>query len=673
LSIHHHRPGPVDLHQAFGVDFVSLLPHVLAEGAPVEAGWVRIEPGQSADRHAHFERELLFVAQGRGEIHAEGERTEITAEDTLFVEGGTEHRVTNTGAEAMLLLSVYWLDARTGRALDAPIPAPRRLLVTAAPPTPNGDLHLGHLSGPYLAADVITRFERLQGVDVRFVTGTDDNQSYVEVAGRKLGSSPQEAADFRAARIEAAMQAADLGVDAFVRPNASGAHRAMVERVFASLREKGLVERRRSACLHCDRCDTYLFEAHVWGLCPSCKEPTGGNSCEPCSRPNDCVDLGEPRCTRCDGPATTAEVERWVFPLARHASELEAYHRSLRGLGARTRELCQSLLEDGLRDVAVTHPARWGIPATDTPGQTFYVWFEMAARYLAYPAAVPGFGDPFHDGDDDGVVQCFGFDNAFFYTILLPALMRAADPGVRLPRAMVVNEFYRLEGQKFSTSRGHAVWVHEAFDPSTSDVLRSYLCRSRPERHQTDFREGEALRATRVLADLWEGWFAELQTRLERHRRAAPCVGEWTHEHTRFLQTILRAAERVADSLSFHDFRPSEAVLELDRLVHRARAFGRENEHWLARPSQDAQARTAMALELSCALAVAIMVSPIQPRLGQAMYAALGHEGPITSERWPTEPRWIAAGTHIGAMPTNLSEGYRALELRAAARTARSA
>jgi methionyl-tRNA synthetase len=368
----------------------------------------------------------------------------------------------------------------------------KKVLVLAPPPTPNGDLHVGHLSGPYLRADIYSRYSRMLGNETYYLCGIDEHQSYVALKGRQVGLGPQETADRFAAEIEQTLSAAHIQMDLIARPSRLPQHRPLVEKVFYQLQRESRIVEREAPCLFCDACRMYLYEAYVRGFCPHCDGPSGGNSCEACGRPNDCRDLREPVCNICGTRAGVRNVTRFCLPLSVYEKQLQEYFDTAT-MSSNIRALGEQMIKDGLPEIAITHPASWGLSAPGVSGQRIYVWFEMAMGLLASTQALseaidePGGWERFWKSPDVEIVKFLGFDNTFFYSLFFSAIFQAWDPEIRLPQALLANEFYRLEGQKFSTSRNHAIWGRELLRDQNADLVRFYLAYNGPETEQTSF------------------------------------------------------------------------------------------------------------------------------------------------------------------------------------------
>lgn len=493
--------------------------------------------------------------------------------------------------------------------------------ITATPPTPNGDLHIGHLAGPYIAGDVLRRFLVAEGVDVRYTTGLDDHQSYVPVRGLKDGGRKgDEVADQYGESIESVWRQIGATFDTIVRPRRDAGYTAYIQNFFQRLHDKGHIVARTRPLPYCTGCERWLYEAYVKGGCPHCGAAGNGNACEPCGRPNDCADLTDPECTVCGRAAELRDCKRLYFPLARFEERLSAFWQRV-DMPPHLRALCERMRADGLPEIAVSHPSDWGVPVpvNGFNNQRIYVWFEMAPGYLmeweqttAGPAPAP--------------VQFFGFDNGYFHALLFPAAFLADDPdNAPLPRAFVVNEFYRLEGRKFSTSRRHAIWAHEELARTSADVLRYHVLADRPNGRETSFSTAALERSRAHLTEHWDGWLRCLLTAVADHcGGVAPTEQPQGHAWERLRARLTRTVEELRDAYSVTGFDARRAVSLLDEVVSLADDFSHVQSYERLRPDGAAAHRAALSGQLAAATALSAWAAPVLPDGAGRLAALLG-------------------------------------------------
>lgn len=428
---------------------------------------------------------------------------------------------------------------------------PRSYVVTLPPPTPNGGLHVGHLTGPFLSADVFTRAARLQGARVFTSCYSDVNQSYVRVTALRQGRDPHELADHWTNDIVATLDEASIGVDDYFPVD--GESRRAVQRLFHGLYDQGVLVKKRFPVFRSQQTGEFLDEAGVTGHCPKCLSRSKCGICESCSSVNDPSTLLEPSVTL-TGEKTLAieHVEVMVLELERFRSKIiAAYERNGR-FRPRFRWVVEDALKAPLPDFPVTMPGTWGFPVdhADFPGQVINAWPEiMAQQIYSYQRAQSR--DPAL-GTQPAFVNFYGFDNAYFYAIVHTALMAIIDDGRWLPYAAVNNEFYNLDHQKFSTSNNHAIWSRDLLKRHPVDAVRFYAAWNHPGFEKANFNESDMVGVLdRGLRRVW-GRIAE-----QANARNAGPAGMPTEATA----GVVRAAlSRIYDSFSIERFHLRQAA-----------------------------------------------------------------------------------------------------------------
>ncbi|MFF5039881.1 MULTISPECIES: class I tRNA ligase family protein [Streptomyces] len=642
---------PTELSAAFGIDMSSL--PAFGPGA----GWGRVAPGERSDAHQHDEIEVFVIVRGRGDVVVDGERLPVAPGTVAVFEPFETHVIENTGVEDLVFFDLYWRDpARAARAATTG-PADRRrfgdrpVFVFSTPPTPNGDLHLGHLSGPYLGADAFVRFQRMNGVNAWHLTGSDDYQSYVADRARRDNQTPAHTAARFSAEIAATLELMDIRPDQYTVTQADPAYADGLRAFFSRVVASGAATLQTSTALFDADTGDYLYEAAISGGCPGCGEPTNGNICEECGEPNLCKDLIEPRAGRSGRPPRRGFITRYCLPLQDFREHIAAHH----GLGrvpARLRELAHRVFARPALDLPLTHPSRWGVAPVEpgVDGQVIWVWPEMAYGFL-HGIEVLGrrLGHRWRADapqQDWKIVHFFGYDNSFYHSVLYPALYKLAHPGWEPDIDYNVNEFYLLENQKFSTSRRHAIWGKDVLDRDSVDAVRFFLARTRPEGRRTNFDPAaydEELKTT--LIDTWQRWLNDLGTRVEGwYDSQAPDAGTWTPEQTAFLGKLTTRLTAVTQSLGQDDFSLNRAARELHGIVQDVTQFA-ESEYLLGGLDlwQD-RTRTAVALELAAARLLARCAAPVMPRFAERLAAALDMSG---AADWPRAVELLSPGSKV--------------------------
>ena len=644
------RFSSAELRPACGIDMSSV------EGICGGAGWGRVVPGCRTDSEQHDETEVFVVVKGTGTVVVDGRHHPAMPGTVFQIEPFETHVIENTGDTDLLFFDLYWRDPAQATRAAAGGSTRRRfherpVFVFSTPPTPNGDLHLGHLSGPYLGADVYVRFQRMNGVRAWHITGSDDYQSYVVERARRDEQEPADIAAYFSAEIAATLRLMDIQPDQYTVTSTDETYEKGLQAFFSRLAASDSVNLRESAALLNAVTGDYLYEVNVAGGCPGCAAPTNGNICEECGEPNVCVDLAEPRSLRSGEPARQGEITRFSLPLHEFRSVV-ADHHNLGRVPARLRELADRVFSRGSLDLPITHVADWGVPPIEqgADGQVIWVWPEMAYGFL-HGIELLGrrLGRPWQaeaPEPDWKIVHFFGYDNSFYHALLYPVLYRLAFPNWEPDIDYHVNEFYLLSGQKFSTSRRHAIWGKEILGPRSVDAVRFFLAATRPEGRRTNFDPAEYETVVQTtLIESWQRWLNELGERVEHwYGGRAPDAGVWTPEHIAFLHRLTARLSAITGCLGQDGFSLSQAVAELNGIVEDVRRFVTLEYAVSAVDIWKNETRTAVALELAAARLVANCATPIMPRFASCLAARMGLPDMIT---WAPTVELVPAGSVI--------------------------
>lgn len=370
------------------------------------------------------------------------------------------------------------------------------LLVTP-PPTPNGPLHVGHLSGPYVAGDIAARTARAVGRPVLTVCGLDSHQNYVLARAEALGQPPGRTIEYYGSLVRRALAAARIPYDLFLDPTADADYRDGVAALLGEAVDHKAVVVEDAALSACGGCGRTLHHVRVGGTCPACGNAAGGGTCEGCGSFLTAADLLDATSSCCDAPPVPVIARIPVLRLNDHRDRLRETWTSA-ALPPRVRTLVDRCLAAGLPDVPLAYPTDWGIPwshpsVDGSAPLRIDVWAEMGFGYLY---AVARHLDPSARTTAEcaaawsevaGLWHFLGLDNAFYYSTMIPALLLGAGVRPDVLSGLVVNEFYRLDGAKFSTSRNHAIWAHEFLAGEDPGTVRAYLSYDRPDHAGTDF------------------------------------------------------------------------------------------------------------------------------------------------------------------------------------------
>ncbi len=607
--------------------FKDLYPWDAIGDTPFGASLAVVEGGGATMLHSHHPAETFFIFQGRGTMTCNGETSSVATGDVVYLPPGSRHTLKNdSDQEALMFLSVFW-DAEADETPTAVLRTPMARMLFPSPPTPNGPLHMGHLSGPYLAADVLCRFDRLKGLDSKLVMVSDDHQTYTRMRAESEESTPAETAIKYADQAVALLQAFDARPDVWVHPSRDESYQAAVRAAFTRLVEAGHVVVREEDALYCEACDEFLVDGYAVGDCPHCGATCRGFFCETCCLPNKTVDLDDAGCLHCDGDAVRKPLRQAFFSLEPFRQPILQYLGGLK-LGPRLLSLVARMQAIPDLTFAVARPGDWGI---EHDGLRISPWFEvpLASEHLA-------------TGGQQAA--CFGADNAFLYLMHDPAVLLALGQGALLPRALVVNEHLLLDDRKMSTSAGHAIDAAAVLGQVNSDLVRLFLATVRPEASDAScsLQQMEAFLNQSVLAP-WQDWLASLGRQVATECGSkAPAPGVWSAEQSDYqdqLDVWLRRATRGYESGSL-----AEVARTLHELVDRSRAFDAAQSHLAGIPGLEPQRATALALQLAAARLLATLAAPIMPKFSALLTK---HLGLTKADSWPHEAHFLPPGQRV--------------------------
>jgi methionyl-tRNA synthetase len=646
-----------DFVPAFGIGMAPI--SGLPSGHALGGSFGRVEIGGETSAHHHDETEAFLILRGSGEVFGDSVRHFVGPGAVVVFEPFESHVLRNIGDQEILFVDLYWRDpARTARAAKTngrERLAGRPVFVFSTPPTPNGDLHLGHLSGPYLGADVFVRFQRMNGIEAYHLTGSDDFQSFVVGRARQECSTPTEIAARYAAEIHSTLELMDIRPDQYTVTSTAPGYSEGLRAFFSSVIRSGL-EPQRGDALFDHETDAYLYEVDVAGECPTCGASTGGNICEECGEPNTCVELVKPRSKLSTSPPRDGVIERYSLPIHAFRDVVLDHHRHGK-TSPRLQNLAARIFGRGDFHLPVTHPSRWGVrPAEYTEGeQVIWVWLEMAYGFLHGIAELGGRLGRKWAADqpraDWKIIHFFGYDNSFYHTILFPILYKLAYPDWRPDIDYNVNEFYLLDGKKFSTSRRHAIWGKEILAPETVDSVRYYLSLTRGEAHRADFTV-EAFRqtVTNVLIGRWQAWLAGVGARVATSFEGiAPDAGSWTPMQSAFLACLQVRLDAITGHYGANGFSLNAVMRELNGLVDDAIRFTESHRSLPPSGNLRDEFRTTVALELAAAQLLALCTAPVMPRFAERLANALGG---TKLDAWRDHVELVPPGTEIAIANT---------------------
>jgi len=497
-----------------------------------------------------------------------------------------------------------------------------RYTITAALPYTNGPVHIGHLAGVYVPADIYARFLRLKGQDVAFVCGSDEHGVPITIKAKKEGVTPQEVVDKYHVIIKKSFEDFGISFDNYSRTSAK-IHHDTASDFFKKLYDNDQFIEEVSEQLYDKEANQFLADRFVVGTCPKCgNEESYGDQCENCGTSHNATDLINPKSAITGNVPTTKQTKHWFLPLDKYESWLREWivvgHKN--DWKANVLGQVKSWLDDGLRPRAVTRDLDWGIPVPvkDAEGKVLYVWFDAPIGYIsATKEWAEREGKNWEDywkKEDTKLVHFIGKDNIVFHCIIFPAMLKAEGSYI-LPENVPANEFLNLEGNKISTSRNWAVWLHEYLQdfPDKQDVLRYALTANAPETKDNDFTWKDfQIRNNSELVAIFGNFINRVVVLTQKYYEGqVPLAGKYSEVDEQTLEKVKEFPSIISNSIERYRFR--EGSQELMNLARLGNKYLADEEPWKVIKLDEERVKTVMFVALQIATALSVLCEPFLP------------------------------------------------------------
>ena len=512
-------------------------------------------------------------------------------------------------------------------------PSPKRYTITAALPYANGPVHLGHLAGVYIPADIYARYLRLQNRDVVFICGSDEHGVPITLKAKKEGVDPQVVVDRYHEVIQQSFLDFGISFDHYSRTSGTMHHQTASD-FFKQLEDNGQFVEQVTEQLYDPEANQFLADRFVTGTCPKCGNTESyGDQCEQCGTSHNATDLIEPKSSLSGSAPVLKQTKHWFLPLDQHEQWLKDWilkdHKS--DWKSNVYGQCKSWIDDGLRPRAVTRDLDWGIPVPvkNAEGKVLYVWFDAPIGYLSATKewAQKNNRDwtPYWQDPETKLVHFIGKDNIVFHCIIFPSMLKAHGDFI-LPDNVPANEFLNLEGDKISTSRNWAVWLHEYLKefPGQQDVLRYTLTANAPETKDNDFTWADfQARNNNELVAIFGNFINRVTVLTQKYYQGVvPDSGELLDEDRAVLNQLNAHPDVIADSLERYRFR--EAQMALINVARLGNKYLADAEPWKLIKSDPERTATIMNVALQIAAALAVLSEPFLPFTAAKLKSILG-------------------------------------------------
>jgi len=512
----------------------------------------------------------------------------------------------------------------------------KRHLITAALPYANGAVHIGHLAGVYIPADIYARYLRMRGEDVRFICGSDEHGVPITIKAKQNNCTPQEIVDKYHLIIKDSFERLGISFDIYSRTS-SAIHHKTASEFFKKLYSEGKFIERESEQYYDEQANQFLADRYICGTCPKCMaEGAYGDQCEKCGSTLSPTELINPKSTLSGNVPIMKSTSHWYLPLDQYEPWLKEWilegHKEWK---VNVYGQCKSWLDGGLQPRAVSRDLDWGVPVPvdGADGKVLYVWFDAPIGYISNTIELmPNDWERWWKSEDTKLVHFIGKDNIVFHCIVFPAMLKAYGDGYILPENVPANEFLNLEGNKISTSRNWAVWLHEYLDefPGKEDVLRYVLCANAPETKDNDFTWKDF--QTRNNSEL-VGIFGNFVNRAvvlthKYFEGETPAALNCLAIDDEVLSQIPILKKSIEDNLENYKFR--EALREAMNLARLGNKYLTDTEPWKVVKTDPERVATILNISLQICANLAIAFEPILPHTTKKLRYILN----MKTSRW---------------------------------------
>lgn len=507
----------------------------------------------------------------------------------------------------------------------------KRTLVTTALPYANGPVHIGHLAGVYVPADIYTRYLRLKGEDVIMIGGSDEHGVPITIKAKAEGVTPQDIVDRYHKIIKDSFEELGISFDIYSRTT-SKIHAQMASDFFRKLYDKGEFVEKTSMQYYDEEANQFLADRYIVGTCPHCKnERAYGDQCEACGTSLNATDLIDPKSAITGNRPVLKETKHWYLPLDKWEPKLREWilegHKEWK---PNVYGQCKSWLDMGLQPRAVSRDLDWGVPVPveGAEGKVLYVWFDAPIGYISNTKELlPDTWETYWKSDDTRIINFIGKDNIVFHCIVFPSMLMA-EGSYQLPENVPANEFLNLEGDKISTSRNWAVWLHEYLRDfeGKQDVLRYVLTANAPETKDNDFtwKDFQARNNNELVAILGNFVNRTMVLTHKYYQGVVPAMGELTDydkETLKEFADVKQSLEQYLDTFRFRD-----ALKEAMNLARIGNKYLADTEPWKLAKTDMERVNTIMYVAMQITANLAIAFEPFLPFMSAKLRDMLGME-----------------------------------------------
>jgi len=503
----------------------------------------------------------------------------------------------------------------------------KRYTITAALPYANGPLHIGHIAGCYLPADIYVRYLRSRGRDVVFICGSDEHGVPITIRARKENITPQQVVDKYHNLMKKTFEEFGIAFSIYSRTS-SEVHHKTASDIFKNLYDKGIFKESVTEQYYDEKAGQFLADRYITGTCPNCGNPNAyGDQCEKCGTSLSPMDLKNPVSALSGEKPVLKETKNWFLPLDELQPKIEEYINSHSDWKPNVFGQCKSWLSQGLHPRAMTRDLDWGVkvPIKGAENKVLYVWFDAPIGYISATKELTKDWEKYWKDKDTRLIHFIGKDNIVFHCIIFPSVLMC-DGEFILPDNVPANEFLNLEGEKISTSRNWAVWLHEYLEdfPGKQDVLRYTLCANAPESKDNDFtwKDFQARNNNELVAIL--GNFVHRTNVLtwKYFEGKVPHAETYEKSDLIIMDELARFPQKIADAIEAFRFR--EALSELMNLARMGNKYLADNEPWKVITHNPKRVQAVLNISLQICANLSVLMRPFLPHTADKLNKLLG-------------------------------------------------
>jgi len=529
-----------------------------------------------------------------------------------------------------------------------------KIYIGVAWPYANGSLHLGHIAGCYLPADIFARYNRLKGRDVLMVSGSDEHGTPITITAKNKKTTPQAIVDRYNKEHTDNMKQFGISFDLFTRTTTKN-HESVVQDLFSTLYDKKYIVKQSVEAHYCKNCDRYLPDRYIEGVCPYCGcEGARGDQCDSCGKLLDASELKKVQCKLCGGTPVLQTTEHLFFTLSKFESKLLKWIEHKKHWKANVQKFTHNWLKGGLKDRAVTRDLTWGVkvPISGFDEKRIYVWFDAVTGYLsaskewAQKNGNPGKWEEWWKNKEAKHYYFLAKDNIPFHSIIWPSMLMGYDKSLNLPYDIPANEYLCLSGEQFSKSRSVAVWVPDILQKFDPDAIRYYLSINMPENKDSNWLWNDFVAKNNdELVGTYGNFIHRVVTFTSKNFGEIPKKGKLKDLDSEVLKKIEAAYKEVGDSLEHCHFK--KGLRAAMNLAQFGNVYFDQNQPWILIKNDKERCGTILHMCLKLVQALAVFTAPYLPFSSDNIWKNLGHKESIHKANWDAALEDLNVGSSL--------------------------